>query len=621
MTEKKFEKINQLIQEERLEEALRQVESLEKKEIDRPAFFQLQILKCSILIKMEQHEQCIQIVQQILQNSNQLEKLERIQLFNKKAEAQNSLANYQEALETINQSIQLLTKMTEEKNVQKLECEAKANFLKGAIFLAMGSFDKALDYTNESLELYQKLAAPEELSNVLNSLGAISIHKGELDRALEFFMKSLKLRRELGIKTLISSSLNNISIVYYYKLELDKMLEHLKEALALSQEMGNKYGIGNAYTNMGNVYLKKGELDQALDYYKKGLKSYQELNSKERTAINSINIGIIYEKKGEFDEALKYLEWSYKTFKEIGNSRYMADALQSMGSIYQIKGDLKKAIQTFKQALALQQEIGNKIVASHTLTQLLAAQIEIGNIIEAKECLEELQSIQKSEENKGIDLRCRLARAMLLKEAKTGGKLSFKRLYEKLNKIVTAIDLLEEIVNEEETINYELTVEAIFNLCELRIFEASSLGNKKSLKQVYDLTKQLVAIGEEQNSYSLLAKTYLLQAHLVALEANISQAQELLKKAEQIAAEKGYDRLAIVIVNEQKRLSGEVFNSFIEEDISFLDRLGKIQLQGLITSIRQNRLEFYAGQQPTKQPTISELTEFSKQLQQRNVQW
>jgi hypothetical protein len=111
-----------------------------------------------------------------------------------------------------------------------------------------------------------------------------------------------------------------------------------------------------------------------------------------------------------------------------------------------------------------------------------------------------------------------------------------------------------------------------------------------------------------------------LQAHLVALDSKTRQAKDLLRKAEQIADEKGYDRLAIVIVNEQKRLEGEIFVAINEEDINFLERLGKLQLQGLMTSIRKKRVEFYSGE-TAQQPTISALEDFSNQLRNRNIKW
>ncbi|TFF85197.1 tetratricopeptide repeat protein [Candidatus Heimdallarchaeota archaeon] len=619
MVQKQFVKIKALIREEEFKEALKQLDILKWNENDPQAFYQLQTLKGKIYIKMEEQEKCFQLTQQLLFDSDELRPREIIQILNLKAEAQQDLGQYQEALETIKEAEKLFKKI-KEKDELKEEIQAKILSLKGLIYLKKGGFEKAHAFLEKSLELYQKINDKEELSSVLNYLGGISLHKGELDEALDYFQQSLKIRRKLGSKTLISGSLNNIAVIYYYKSELDKALECLLEALTLAKEMKKNYSIGNAYNNIGNVHLKKGELNQALESYKKALKSFKQLDSKDGMAINSINIGIVYERKGEFEEALKFLEWSLEIFQEIGNTRYMADALQSIGAIHQKKGKLKQAVKTFKKALTLQNEIENTIVASYTMLQLLNVEIERGEIEEAKKYLEEIKGIQIEEENKEIELYCSLGEAMILKEEKMEQELSFKSLHRQMKNIVEAKRKFESIVNKEEIVDYELTVEAINHLCELDILEASTFGSKKPLERVYRLTEKLVAIAKKQNSYSLLAKTFLLQAHLVALDSKTKQAKDLLRKAEQIADEKGYDRLAIVIVNELKRLEGEVFEAFNEKEVNFLERLGKLQLQGLMTSIRQKRVEFYSGN-AAQQPTISALENFSKELRNRNIKW
>ena len=60
---------------------------------------------------------------------------------------------------------------------------------------------------------------------------AIKLHKkGEWDKALEFYEKSLKIYQKLGDKQGISSSYNNLGLLYKDKGEWDKALEFYEKS-------------------------------------------------------------------------------------------------------------------------------------------------------------------------------------------------------------------------------------------------------------------------------------------------------------------------------------------------------------------------------------------------------
>lgn len=187
-----------------------------------------------------------------------------------------------------------------------------------------------------------------------------------------------------------------------------------------------------------------------------------------------------------------------------------------------------------------------------------------------------------------------------------------------LDKYVKAQELLQEIV-EGEIIEHEVTIDAIFNLCELLIIELKTFGNENILIKVDLLTQRLLQIGRNQNSFSLLAKTYLLMAKLALLEPDIKQARDYLVKARTLADDKGYNRLALVIATEQKRLEGQIPDWLLEENVSLFERLNKINLESLVISLRQNRVESYGGE--IIKPSMEDLQSFAAQLSQRKFDW
>ena len=164
-------------------------------------------------------------------------------------------------------------------------------------------------------------------------------------------------------------------------------------------------------------------------------------------------------------------------------------------------------------------------------------------------------------------------------------------------------------------------MEAIFNLCELLIMELKILGAEPILDEVNQLAKQLLQIAEKQNLYPLLAKTFLLKAKLSLLKPDLKLAKKLLEEAREIAKEKGFERLAAVISQEQQHLEGNLADWLAEKNSSFIDRLSKIRLEGLIFSLRQNRVEYLGAGATQKSPSMKELESFTKTLRKRQQSW
>ncbi|MFW9993486.1 MAG: hypothetical protein ACFFD4_15690, partial [Candidatus Odinarchaeota archaeon] len=111
------------------------------------------------------------------------------------------------------------------------------------------------------------------------------------------------------------------------------------------------------------------------------------------------------------------------------------------------------------------------------------------------------------------------------------------------------------------------------------------------------------------------------EAKLKLLDADIEQARSLLIQAQSIAMEKGLDRLALVIKNEMKKLEDKL-PEWLLENSSFIDRLGRINLEGLIVSMRQNRVENFGlvEQQPVS-PSMQDLKAFVDELGKRKISW
>lgn len=245
--------------------------------------------------------------------------------------------------------------------------------------------------------------------------------------------------------------------------------------------------------------------------------------------------------------------------------------------------------------------------------------LEKGSPDIAHEYLNQLEALSKVESNKAIDQKYRLSHALCLKtgtgEAST---LSFKVLHNSLSKYVTVQNLLRALTIES-VIDLEVTADAILNLCELLLVELRMFGNQAILLDINQFVDRLLQVAQKEQMFALITKTYLLKSKLLLLEGDLPQARDLLDQAHYVAQAREFDRLTLVIINEQQRLEGTT-SEWLDESTSLFDRLEKVQLESLLVSFRQNRVESYTGEMITS-PSMDELKSFTQQLSQRKFDW
>ncbi|MFX0092033.1 MAG: tetratricopeptide repeat protein [Candidatus Hodarchaeota archaeon] len=580
-----------------------------------------ELIRAERLMEEENFDEALQILD-MLEKSTDLVSGERLQCYILRSILLNKLGKLEAALKLTDQIIR------ENQALKQPSYTVDALIQRTIALMSQGKFDEGLDSikkAEKTLKILEVSHTPEfkrKKALVIHQKGTLYWYKGDLDQSLQLYQQSLDLRKEGGNKKDISASLNNIGLVYWQKGELTRSLEYLHKSLALKEGISNKQDIALSLNNLGIVYMQQGDLNQALEYYQRSRKLYEEINNPQLIARTLNNLGIVYTQKGEINLALECYHQSFLILSKIGNKQELASALDNLGVGYWHKGDSKRALEYLRQSLALYREIGSNFYISEALFNLISITSQINVFNEAQEYLQQLQTIEQANSNKLITQRYHLAHAMIMKAEDVPTKdLSFKSLYNILNQLVTANQLLRKIIIEE-ILDHRLTVQAIYNLCELLILELKTLGNEETLDEVKQITEKLYYIGQKQQSFSLLTKAYWLMAKLALLEQDVAAARTLLAKGLQLAEDKGYDRLAQIILTEQKLLTGQLPDWLVDQNISLLERLGQARLETLIVSLRQDRVESFGEEDLLPQtPSLNELKTFAEELGKRRIKW
>jgi hypothetical protein len=254
--------------------------------------------------------------------------------------------------------------------------------------------------------------------------------------------------------------------------------------------------------------------------------------------------------------------------------------LASMGEIFHAQEKFEQALENYQQSLESFEKMGYGLIETRTLYyNLIKLSIDTNALDQAEEYVKRIQEINKKEDNIALKQICNISEALLLKTSK------------RITDIAKAQKLLQQVAGEKIVI-FELTVDAILNLCDLLLTELRTFGNEEVLGEVKNWSSKLLELAQKQHSYSLLAETYLLQSRLFLLELDMQESQTLLDKAKTLAEENELYKLYTKILDEEFFLheQSRKWEHLAGKKLSIKDRISLIQLEDLLDRMIHKRI-------------------------------
>lgn len=264
------------------------------------------------------------------------------------------------ALEYFNQSHNLYKRLRDKKNIAQL-----LNNI-GVVHNGMGNFDSALNYFKHSLEIREEIEDWNGIAASLHTIGDVYRSKGDYANAMDYFFKSLDIREtkqneakdDYEWKRGMANTLNNIGLIYHEQKENVEAYNYYKRSLEIRENLNEKYGIAVALSNIGRYYLEAKEYDKALENLDRSISIQKELGDKQGWAINLGHKGNIFSAQGKYELAQENFEESLSLREEIGDPIGVITAYKDLGDNYQVQGDYAKAIEYAKKSLESAKELG-----------------------------------------------------------------------------------------------------------------------------------------------------------------------------------------------------------------------------------------------------------------------
>lgn len=262
-----------------------------------------------------------------------------------------SMSNYKAALQYANESLEIYEIIDDIKTIASMHallCDIKS---------ILGFKTSAIEDCRKSLILYESLKLTEGKSKLLNSLGGIYLDLKQYQRCEEYFNRALYMAKFEQDSTMIADTYNNLGNVFLGKGEHEKAIQYFSKALNINQRKGNSRGIGSSYFNLGISVAGTGLYDSALIFFKKSLQYSQQYSDLELQAKNYSEIGKLYSEKGDLDLAIEHLRDGLIIAEKIDADPILQKCYFNLAKYYDDIGDNENALTYFKLYMLHKDEI------------------------------------------------------------------------------------------------------------------------------------------------------------------------------------------------------------------------------------------------------------------------
>jgi len=348
--------VRRLLKKGKFKEALLLLEDLEEKVVLTDSDqLSCHLLKSYVYMCYGNHEESFKYSQKAYQESltlkNHLFSIDALVIM---ARALIWLGDMEKALNFVIQGEDILKNLSNISTPEREKREANIECVKGGISWFTGDLNQAIQYTNRSLELCEKLGNKNELVEVLFYIGGLNI-------------------------------LSKIDLKYGFKI--------LEQGIALAEEINHPYAKSIFPAMFGIIYALKGEFKESLSYYKKVLPIFRENNNKHWYLATLNNMSSLYIELGDFDTALLYIKQSLELAKESGNNWQISGFIATMIEVLFNKGDFEQAHKYLEQLEKVCKKEDNKMMENNYIMNkalLLKASPRIRDRAKAEELFKKI---------------------------------------------------------------------------------------------------------------------------------------------------------------------------------------------------------------------------------------
>jgi predicted ATPase/class 3 adenylate cyclase len=229
--------------------------------------------------------------------------------------------------------------------------------------------DKAEQYANESMALFQHLGDRARTAFPIAILAALANRNNNFVRAKELAQESLALFEEAGEKWGMRQMYGVLGSANEAQADYVQAEAYYQKGLALSREMEYLDGIGWMLYLLGNLARVRGEYDRAMKYYEEGLAAQKRARSGPVIAWTIGAMAHAAYLQSNYELAQTYCLESLELNRNMGNRLYVSIFQIRLGHIALRLQDYQQSTVACKEGLRLAIEINNADAIAQSLAE------------------------------------------------------------------------------------------------------------------------------------------------------------------------------------------------------------------------------------------------------------
>lgn len=262
----------------------------------------------------------------------------------------------------------------------------------GASYFILEDFQKAKDYSEQSIALAEKLkgadsppaALPDDYgrARALQTLADINLRDGDHAQAIEKLQMSLALYQQLNLgdssyNFYIAGDLMALGRVYTEASDNVRALFYLTKAVEIVRTLNDKDMMASLRNSIGVLYTEQEDYAQAKAQFDQSLKIYSGENNQRETARVLLNLGVLEQRLGNYDEALSHFKLSFQRAEATKSIDVTIAAGEGIGVVLTAKKDFIGALESFNRSLGVARETKNKTRETELLWRSAQAYYEM----------------------------------------------------------------------------------------------------------------------------------------------------------------------------------------------------------------------------------------------------
>lgn len=245
----------------------------------------------------------------------------------------------------------------------------------GNAYSGLGTFNKAIEWYQKSLDVSIKIKNKLEQGEILNNIGICLKNLRDYDKAIKIYFDSLKISIQEKDQRLRARVLGNIGNIYNETNRYTDAIKYQHQALRINESLLSTYpdaihGYSIELGNLGNIYHDIGNYKAAIKYQLSHLEISRKIGDRQGEGRALMRLGRTYYAINEVFKAIQNLKQSLTISKKIEDSKAQLTAWETLSNIYIDQEKYSKAIECCHSRLKILYRINDPHRIAHSLLQI-----------------------------------------------------------------------------------------------------------------------------------------------------------------------------------------------------------------------------------------------------------